>query len=339
MKIHYLSTHAVLEYDEVKLLTEMGHQVFSNGAYLDPAGNKLLPRPGIPGATYFPEYETLARQYPKTDLPKELIEPFDMIIVMHEPNWIVENWEKIKYKKVIWRSIGQSTRTVENRIRKMRYEGLKIVRYSPLERNIPDYLGEDAIIRFYKDPEEFKDWSGEQVQAINFTQSLKGRRDFCHHDDIMAILDGFPAKIFGTGNDDLGTLNGGELPYEMMKEQMRKNRVFVYGGTWPASYTLAFQEAFMTGIPIVAIGQRLAEQLRAVPEGDRIHFYEIPDFIQNEQNGFISDDVGQLRAYVHRLLQDLPYARRIGNAGRQKAVEVFGKEIIMHEWNKFFDVI
>jgi hypothetical protein len=31
-------------------------------------------------------------------------------------------------------------------------EGLEIVRYSPMERNIPGYIGEDALIRFYKDP-------------------------------------------------------------------------------------------------------------------------------------------------------------------------------------------
>ena len=34
MKILYLSCHSILEYDEVKLLTGMGHYVFSPGAYV-----------------------------------------------------------------------------------------------------------------------------------------------------------------------------------------------------------------------------------------------------------------------------------------------------------------
>lgn len=334
MKIHYLSCHAILEWDEVKLFTEMGHEVFSNGAYLDPSGHKSLPRPGIPNATYFPEYEKLAREYPKTNLPPELIEQFDLIIVMHTPEFITENWEKMKHKKVVWRSIGQSTRQTENRIRKMRYEGLKIVRYSPKEENIPDYLGSDALIRFYKDPEEFKDWNGDTRRVINFSQSLKGRGIFCHYDHIMQIIDGFPSLIYGSGNEDLGPLNGGELPYDLQKGAMRDNRVMVYGGTWPACYTLTPIEAMMTGIPVVAIGKDLAQKL---PDGiEFMEFYEIADIIENGVNGFVSDSIDELRKAVHMLLEDQKLAKMVGEAGRRTAIDLFGKDKIKKQWEDFF---
>lgn len=336
MKIHYLSDHSILEYLEVKLFSEMGHEVFSNGAYLDPAGSKLLPRPGIPSAKYFPEYESLARQYPKTHLPPELIQPFDVIFIMNRPEWITENWNNIKHKRVVWRSIGQSTRTVENMIRKMRYEGMKIVRWSNKEQNIPDYLGADSVIYSYQDPQEFTNWNGTEKRVINFTQSLKGRRTFCHYDDLMQLADGFPTQIFGSGNDDLGGLNGGDLPYELMKGQMRDNRVFIYGGTWPAPYTLAFQEAMMTGIPIVSIGKKLAENIPSIPERDKISFFEIPDFIEHAQNGFYSDDITELRGIIHRLLEDYEYAKQISEKGRAKAISVFGKNLIKNLWAAFF---
>lgn len=335
--ILYLSCHAILEWDEVTLLTELGHNVFSDGAYSDPTGNKLLPRPAIPEGKYFPELEQLARENPKTRLADETIEWADIIIIMHTPEWVTENWDRIKHKKVVWRSIGQSTKHVENMIRKPRYEGLNVIRYSPVEQNLPDYVGADAVIRFYKDPDEFKDWNGNTKRVINMSQSLKARSTHCHYNDIMAIVEGFPALIYGSGNDNLGPLNGGELPYDLMKGAMRDSRAFVYGGTWPAAYTLAFIEAWMTGIPIVSIGQKLAEDINEIPQVDRLKFFEVTNLIQNGVNGFIADDYGQARAYLHELLEDQELAKRIGDAGRVMAIELFGKETIKAQWKEFLD--
>src|SRR3990167_3718988 len=133
MKIHYLSAHSILEYDEVKLFTEMGHMVFSNGSYLDPKGHFSLPRPGIPNAPFFEEYANIARRTSRTALPKELIDPFDVIIVSHLPELLFPNWENIKHKRVVWRSIGQSLPHIERKLRPLR-NSLKIIRYSPMER-------------------------------------------------------------------------------------------------------------------------------------------------------------------------------------------------------------
>ena len=169
MKIQYISCHSILEYDEVQLLTELGHDVFSNGAYIDPAGHITHPRPGIKGAKYYPEYAELARMNPTTNLPKELIDPFDVIIVMHQPDVLVQNWDKIKHKKVIWRSIGQSVPAVERKLAPLREEGLVVVRYSPKEENIDSYTGSDAMIRFYKDPEVYKGWDGKDTGVVNFS--------------------------------------------------------------------------------------------------------------------------------------------------------------------------
>lgn len=337
MKILYLGVHEILERDELSILTELGHDAFSfQGAYMHPEGHPTLKRPGIPGMTYHPELAEEAVKYAKTKIPQEFFDRFDVIIVMHDPNIIVENWDRMKHKTVIWRSIGQSTTYVENMIRKMRYEGMKIIRMSPLEENIVGYTGSDALIRFYKDPEEWKEWNGETVRAINFTQTLKGRRVFCHHDSILQIMEGFPSLIYGSGNTDLGALDGGELPYDLMKGALRDNRVFVYGGTWPSPYTLALEEAMMTGIPIVAIGRALAEELPEVAINDRYHYYELENIIENGKNGFISDNINELRQHVDELLQDYDLAKRISEQGRKTAIRLFGKEKIKSEWENFF---
>lgn len=339
MKIHYLSCHETLEWLEVSLLVEMGHTVFANGAYLDPKGHLTLKRPGIPNGEFFPEYVDLATRFPQTNLPPELIEPFDLIWISHTPTVVTENWDRIKHKKVLWRSIGQSTKHVENTIRRMRYEGMKIVRMSPLEKQIDGYIGDDAIIRFHADPDEFHDWNGNTKRAINITQSLLGRRVYCHYDSIMQTLNGFPFLIYGSGNNDLGNANGGELPFDLMKGVLRDSRAFVYGGTWPSPYSLSFIEAMITGIPIVALGKKLAEELPGIAEYDRMKYYEIPDIIANGHNGFVSDSINDLRTYLHQLLEDQGLAKQIGQRGRETAIQLFGKEKVKKQWQDFLNTI
>lgn len=337
IKLLYLSCHSILEYTELQLFAEMGIDVFSCGAYIDPAGHPSLPRPGIVGMKPHPEFEKIAYENPKTNLPKEFLDNFNVIMVMHTPEWITENWDKMKDKKVIWRSIGQSTVNVENMIRRMKYEGMKIVRYSPMEDNIPANVGSDALIRFYEDENDLKDWNGNTKRVINLTQSLKARLHNCHYNEIMQVLAGFPALVYGTGNDDLGPLNGGSLPYELIKGALRDNRVFLYGGTWPAPYTLAFIEALMTGIPVVSIGSKLASEIATVPPQERFDFFEIPQIIQNGKNGFVSDDINELRDDITKLLENQDLARKIGEEGRKTAIRLFGKEKIKEEWIRFFN--
>lgn len=332
MKIHYISDHSVLEYDEVQMFLDLGHEVFSNGAYLDPAGHITLPRPGLRGAKSYPQFMELARTTPRTQLPKELIDPFDVIIIMHSPSVVVQNWDKLKEKTVIWRSIGQSVPRIEAQLAQCRKEGLKIVRYSPKEANISGYLGADAMIRFCKDEDDFKEWTGELPQVVTFAQSLKGRREFCHYDELMFITEQFKGKVYGPGNEDLGEFNGGQVPYEQQLKIMQTSRVMLYGGTWPACYTLSFIEALMAGLPIVAISKALAHY----PQYESIDFYEV-DEILAEIGGIVCDTQQQMVGEVQRLLHDPSHAMNISKKQRALAVRMFGKKVIAQQWQEFLN--
>jgi glycosyltransferase involved in cell wall biosynthesis len=186
------------------------------------------------------------------------------------------------------------------------------------------------MIRFSKDENEFSNWNGNDNTLINFTQSLKGRRLFCHHDEIMKLIEEFNGKVYGTGNEDLGRFNGGELPYELMKGKMRDARVYVYGGTWPACYTLSLMEAMMTGIPVVAIGKGLAQS--PSENFEKFDFYEVNEIIENGVNGFCSDEVSKMYDAVKAMLDDKAYATRIGRKGRETAIKLFGKKNIKDQW-------
>lgn len=333
MKIHYISDHSVLEYDEVQLLLDLGHEVFANGAYLDPAGHITLPRPGLRGAKSYPHYVELARTTPRTDMPAELIDPFDVIIVMHSPNVIIQNWSRLKEKRVIWRSIGQSVPGIEQRLAKCRDEGLQIVRYSPKEENIPGFIGSDAVIRFYKDEDEYKGWTGELPAVVSFAQSLKGRREFCHYEEIFGVIEAFNGKVYGPGNEDLGAFNGGQVPYEQQIAIMQRSRAMPYGGTWPAPYTLSFIEAMMTGLPVVAISKTLAHY----PQYEAIDFYEV-DEILAQIGGLVCDSEGQMIGQIQRLLHDPNFALDISKKQRALAIQMFGKKVISKQWEAFLNV-
>ena len=341
MKILYLSCHEILEFDEVSLFNELGLDVFSPGAYVEPnnPGDFSL-RPGIPDLVYDKKEVELFHALGKPGinnkelLTKEFVDRFDVIMIMHIPKWITKNWEVIKDKTVIWRTIGQSTLDVERILAPYRKKGLKIVRYSEKERTIPNYIGEDAVIRFYKNADEFKNWNGDTEQVINITQSMSLRRVPCNYDMFLKATEGFPRKLFGFHNEATGNINGGALTYEQLKQELRNSRVYFYTGTHPASYTLNFIEAFMTGIPCVCIGSGHGNM---PSRSDCANLYEIPNIITNRKNGFYSDNIQELRDFIQILINDKNYAKSISQNGRAKAIEMFGKEKTKEQWKEFWE--
>lgn len=329
MKILYLSCHSVLEYDEVKILTELGHDVFSMGSYVNPASPHDIKRPGI-DSRYFDHLVSVSMQCSKENLHQELVDWADAIIVMHRPDWILNNWDKIKSKRVIWRTIGQSVPDIESQMFLPHTQGMQIVRYSPEEANITNYAGCDAVIRFYKDMNEFGNWNGNTVKAITLCQSIDRRGLFCRYDIVKQLFDGLPGVIYGPENEGI-QYGAGQLSYDDLKKTFRDNRVFVYTGTYPASYTLGFVEAMMTGIPIVAIGVELAD-IKLFPN---MRTYEVHKIIKNGENGFCSDDVSYLKEQIIKLLADQQFARNIGEAGRKTAISLFDKELVKSQWRSF----
>ena len=339
MRILYLSAHSILEADEVTLLQELEHEVFSPGAYVEPAN------PGNPGlrphifTTMNPQileqYNKIGAKYPGEDaknfLTKGFVDNFDAVIIMHLPRWVTNNWLDMKHKFVIWRSIGQSTQHIEAELKPYRKKGLKVMRYSPKEKSIPGYVGEDAMIRFYKDENEWTGWTGETKEVITVAQSMKDRGDFCNFGIFDKATRDFPRKLYGTENKSSG-IEGGQLEYEVLKSALRASRVYFYAGTQPASYTLGFIEALMTGIPIVSIGPRHGNKVFSEQQT-----FEIDSIIQNHVNGFWSDNPEELSNYIKQLLEDDVLAQKISQKGRQTAKAIFGKNQAKADWAQFLD--
>jgi hypothetical protein len=274
-KLLILSSHSILEYDDLRLFTDLGYDAFIIGGYQDPRnpGEKL--RPALPDAPYHPELIDLAEEqrrkhagqrtdlgiidWAKADLHPDLVEWADIIMVNCFPDtWIGGQWEAIRHKRVIWRTIGQSSPWTETEMRPLAEQGLQVVRYSPAERRafepIDCFAGEDALIRFAKYPSDFPAWIGDNPVVGNVTQNMDLRGDHCGYGFWQEATKGLPTQPAGLGSERIGGL--GTLSYPAMLDYLSHLRAYLYTGTQPASYTLGFMEAMLAGVPVIAMGPK-----------------------------------------------------------------------------------
>lgn len=335
MRLLYLGCHESLEYDDVKLFMELGCEVFTTGDFLN--GSNVY-RGEIKNLNINDDLknEWLSLKEKSEDNRREIkmsssfLDNFDVIFVIHSLDWITLNKDVLDGRNVVLRTIGQNLPYHEQLIKKHRNK-FKIVRYSCAERRLPSYAGEDDLIRFYKDENEFKDWNGQSSDIINFTRHLNSRMDFCHGRILVKLAKEIGLKIYGDNNEIIESLNRGRLDYESLKLQMRNGRGYFYAGTKPASYTLNFMEAFMTGMPIVSIGSKLGQFMG-------LDLLEVSDIIKHGDSGFISNDYEEIKKYCIQLIEDKQMAEEISKNARTSAVEIFGKQKIKTKWKNFLGI-
>ena len=261
----------------------------------------------------------------KARLATEVVDWADTIIVHHFPEqWIGGNWPQIRDKRVIWRTCGQSNPDLERAMMVYVRQGLQVVRYSPKERvaftGWGSFAGEDAMIRFGKDPAEWSGWHGTVPVVGNITQHMKQRGDACGYSFWHDATEGLPVSPAGPGSE---VMRGGigELDYPEMQDYLRRVRVYLYTGTRPASYTLGMIEALMTGTPVVYMG----------PEpfgcGDLFDFWG--------SDGPYNDPDGARTALQRYLAQDMADVQATSRLTRDRAVKLYGLDTIMAQWADF----
>lgn len=338
MKILLLTAHSIAEHDDLRMFHEMGHEVLSIGAYLDPANPSDDKRPALPQVPKAPQQLTdlvADQMVAKSNLPETVLEWADTVIVHHFPaaapdgraGWITGNWARFTShrNRVIWRTCGQSNHIIEQQMAPFRPDGLQIVRYSPKEENLPYFAGQDAMIRFGKEPDEWTGWTGEDAVVGNVTQDMKGRGDACGYWFWVKATDGLPVSPAGPGSQEIGGV--GALAYDDMRAYLRRCRAYLYTGTQPASYTLGLIEAMMTGVPVVSIGPKAFGQGTYVEE-----LFEGHEIVANRA---AFDDPDQARGCIDVALKYQDMAADLGAANRAQAIELFGMDAQKAEWAAF----
>jgi hypothetical protein len=331
-------SHSIEEHDQLKLLHGLGHEVFSIGGYINPGAPHDDKRPALAHVPHYPDLQAAVDAIGSPDnlgaaqelIPDAILDWADTIIYHHYLDRLYGQWPRIRdwlrgdaNRRVIWRSVGQSVEGNERTAVPFRREGLERVAYSPKEQNIPGYSGHDALIRFYKDPEEWKGWTGTDPVVINFTQHLRQRDPYTNWGFWEQATAGLNRQALGPGSDVIG--GPGSLTDEAMKERLRTARVYLYTGTQPASYTLGLIEAMMTGIPVVSIGPKW---MNVFPYGPLL-------FEGHEIAGRWMESPEQARIDLQWLLNEPSAASLLGARSRETAIELFGKDTIAAQWAEY----
>ncbi|HEX2604049.1 MAG TPA: glycosyltransferase family 4 protein [Oxalicibacterium sp.] len=122
-----------------------------------------------------------------------------------------------------------------------------------------------------------------------------------------------PLDLVGMGAEALGGL--GEVQHDRLPAFTADYR-FVFNPIRYTSLGLAVIEAMMIGVPMVALATT-----------------EMATVIENGRSGFADTNVPALIDRMHDLLRDPELARRIGEQGRQRAMERFNIGRFVSDWH------
>lgn len=332
--ILYISAHHILERDEVILLNSCGHNVCSVSNLL--SNPNVLADTGRIDRSFInalrEEYGAIPEN--KNNIQDAFYEAFDTVICMHDFRWIQANEEKLAGKRVILRTIGQYLAEHEAMIAAIKKRKFEIVRYSPTEQNIPGYAGHDAIIRFYKDPTEYGPWSPKETAILCFGNTLLRRPTQTMLSFLIQATSGFDLRLYGSGNEGLSAQRGVAKPGDMCN-LFASHAVYYSHHTMPASYTLSFIEAMMTGMPVVAPGSRILASAASGPFKDAVTAYEVPSIITNGKDGFTVNSIEEAHRAFATILSNRELAASVGQEARATAISLFGFTTIKKLWEGF----
>jgi glycosyltransferase involved in cell wall biosynthesis len=135
------------------------------------------------------------------------------------------------------------------------------------------------------------------------------------------LLDRFaaaaPLDLFGM---DAPSLGGTDLPQDRLHDELARRRVYLHPIRW-TSLGLSLLEAMHLGMPVV--GLATTEAAEAVPAAA----------------GCVSTDVGRLTDAVRRYVADPDAAREAGLAGRRAALERYGLERFLADWDAVLEEV
>jgi len=349
MRVLYLSGfHPVLEYDECLILEELGFDWFSTGIYHYPQKPLDIPSLNIrkpidrepdpevdahffyANPKYFESFTGLSR--PHVVVPKFVAEWADVIFCTSY-KFIINNWKVLKNKPIIWRTSGAINENMEQEMQPyVKHGNVYPVRFSNQEL-ISQYSNGGEVIRNFADETIYKNWKVGGKNVLSFQSWFSERQSLpMNKYYISQISPNFACDLYGafiTKNP----LNKGTLSWEKQIEVYKTCGVYFYIGSPVSIVAYNFLEAMMTGCPIVTYGPRIGGYcLQSTNEV----LHEPSEFIENEVDGFYSDNTEQLKRYIKILLENPTMAEQVSCNARKKALKLFSKDKAIKKWKNFF---
>jgi hypothetical protein len=142
-------------------------------------------------------------------------------------------------------------------------------------------------------------------------------------DLLQPLAERVPIDVFGMGADALGTsgIDGvDDLPQDRLHDEMGRRRVYLHPIRW-TSLGLSLIEAMHIGMPVVALAT--TEVVEAVPP----------------EAGVVSNRIDVLGDALARLVCDEGEAAAMGAAARRWALERFGLERFLADWEDVLEEV
>jgi spore maturation protein CgeB/SAM-dependent methyltransferase/Tfp pilus assembly protein PilF len=190
---------------------------------------------------------------------------------------------------------------------------LRLVFISEAKRD--DWGLDGAVIEPGIDPEEYGGYRGDMRRVLRVGNEMRERDLMMGYSTQEAILHGLPSTILGT-NTGIAASRPAQ-GFDDLREHYRSHRLLLNTTVdgREDGYNLAMLEAMATGMPVVSTANATS------PIVDGI-------------NGYVSDDIDQLRERVRELLDDEEKARRLGEKGRRTVREQFNINECVERWRE-----
>ncbi len=158
-------------------------------------------------------------------------------------------------------------------------------------------------------------YTGELPRAAVAINEARRRGRVTGTDLLDRFARALPLDLFGI---DAGALGGvDDPPQSLLHHEMPRRRVYLHPMRW-TSLGLTLIEAMHLGMPCVALGT--TEAIEAIPDGC----------------GVVSTDVGRLCDALRGYAADPDAARADGVRARAYALERYGLERFLRDWNALF---
>ena len=163
-------------------------------------------------------------------------------------------------------------------------------------------------------------YTGELDRAGVVVNEPVRRGRFVGTDLIRALSREHPLDVFGMGVTALARQEPAlrafeDLPQDRMHDELARRRVYLHTPRW-TSLGLSLVEAMTLGMPVVAVASTAAPD--AVPPAA----------------GVTASRAADLSAAVRRYLEDPELAQRHGKAAREHALEHFGLDRFLRDWDR-----
>lgn len=271
---------------------------------------------------------------------KRFLNMFDVILVSHTYKNLQNVLQHInpKRKLVILKTFGMHCSSDEKQIKKFRENGGIVVRNSPKEHLMYTnyFAGADEIIRgsVVKDEYEISGWNGDCEQVITFVNGLYCpfvRSSIKRRERYIKIINGLNnVKFICHGSEyyqDPNNISKGFITHEEKVQLLKNSRVNLVIGTPNANNTYSFVESWVMGMPTVVFGRQLWQG----------NAYEPDELITNGKDGFIVNSNDEAISIIKELIENKSLAQKIGNLGREKAISIYGRDILACKWKDFFN--